>query len=119
MKYAGMPMGMWMLFSSSFRKRLTTALGYDLNAAKRITAKAKLRYREIIASLPEFEKGDRFKMNIVSCAMLAAFLLNMPARPSVDQATVFYRDAMSTGPMKWFCRMGGRRKFSPSDIAAM
>ena len=29
MKYAGMPMGMWMLFAGSFQKQLTTVLGYD------------------------------------------------------------------------------------------
>ena len=28
MKYAGMPMGMWMLFAGSFQKQLTD---YDLN----------------------------------------------------------------------------------------
>ena len=28
MKYAGMPMGMWMLFAGSFQKQLTA---YDLN----------------------------------------------------------------------------------------
>ena len=119
MKYAGMPLGMWMLFSGSFRKGLTTALGYDREAARRVTAKAKPRYRQIIASLPEFEKGDRFKMNIVSCAMLSAFLLNLNPRPTVDAATAYYREAMSTSTMKWFCKMSGRRKFTPSDIAAM
>ena len=119
MKYAGMPMGMWMLFAGSFRKSLTTNLGYDREAARRVAAGARSRYRRIIAGLPVFEKGDRFKMNIVNCSMLAAFLLNMTPRPSVEQATKFYRDAMSTGFMKRFCRMGGRRKFTPSDIAGM
>ena len=70
MKYAGMPGGMWLLFAGSFRKNLTTALNYDRETAGLITGKAKKRYREIIGKLPEFEKSDRFKMNIVSCAML-------------------------------------------------
>ena len=39
-------------------------------AAKEITKKAKPQYRKIIAKLPEFEKADRFQMNIVNCAML-------------------------------------------------
>ena len=30
MKYAGMPMGMWVLFSGSFQKQLTAVLGYDV-----------------------------------------------------------------------------------------
>ena len=32
----------------------------------KITKKAKLQYRQIIRRLPEFEKADRFKMNIHS-----------------------------------------------------
>jgi len=51
---------------------------------KAITKKAKPKYREIISELPEFEKGDRFKMNLVNCAMIGAFILSMPERPKVD-----------------------------------
>ena len=82
MKYAGMPMGMWVLFSGSFQKQLTAVLGYDAATARAITKKAKLQYRKIIAGLPEFEMADRFKMNLVNCAMLGAFILSMPQRPS-------------------------------------
>lgn len=119
MKYAGMPMGMWALFAGSFRKQLTVALGYDADAAKKITEKAKPKYREIIAGLPEFEKGDRFKMNIVNCAMLGAFILSMPQRPDVERLTVYYADAMMTKPMRWFCRRSGKNKFTEKDIAGM
>ena len=87
MKYAGMPAGMWLLFSGSFRKRLISVLKYDAGTAGEITSKAKKKYRKIIASVPEFEKGDRFRMNLVNCAMFSAFLLSMPARPTVEQAT--------------------------------
>lgn len=41
MKYAGMPMGMWMMFATSFRKQLTEVFGYGTNTAKAITKKAK------------------------------------------------------------------------------
>ena len=41
MKYAGMPMGMWVLFSGSFQKQLTAVLGYDAATARAITKKAK------------------------------------------------------------------------------
>ena len=78
MKYMGMPMGMWGLFESSFRRQLTSVFGIDVQTANRIAGNAKERYREIIRRLPEFEKRDRFKMNIVSCAMLSAFLLSLP-----------------------------------------
>lgn len=119
MKYAGMPMGMWLLFSGSFRKQLEEELGYGRGEARRITQNAKIRYRKLIAKLPEFEKKDRFKMNIVNCAMLSAFLLSMPERPSVSQATEYYKKSMMTRPMKWFCRMSGKKKFTEKDVQGM
>ena len=119
MKYAGMPGGMWLLFGGSFRRNLTDVLKYDRDTAGTITEKAKRRYREIIRKLPEFEKGDRFKMNIVSCAMLSAFFLSMPKKPSLDDAVKYYRDSMMTGAMKTFCRLKGKQKFSEKDIAGM
>ena len=76
MKYIGMPMGMWVLFAGSFQKQLAAVFGYDADAAKAITKKAKPKYREIISELPEFEKSDRFKMNSVNCAMIGAFILS-------------------------------------------
>ena len=116
MKYMGMPMGMWALFSGSFRNKLTEALSFDRSAAAEITKRAHSKYRELIGKLPDFEKGDRFRMNIVSCAMLSAFVLTMPRRPGIDELTEYYRDAMMTGPMKAFCRMSGKKKFSDRDV---
>ena len=74
MTYFGMPFGMWVLFAGSFQKQLTEVLGYDTDTAKAITKKAKPKYREISSELPEFEKSDRFKMNLVNCAMIGAFI---------------------------------------------
>jgi hypothetical protein len=119
MKYSGMPLGMWALFADSFRKRLSSVFGYDMETAKAITAKAKLKYKEIIGRLPEFEKADRFKMNIVNCAMFSAFLLSMEKKPDPELLTEYYADAMMIRPMKWFCRMSGKRKFSEKDIREM
>ncbi len=119
MQYTGMPAGMWLLFAGSFKKYLSSVLGCDKETAKAVTAKAKLKYREIIGKLPEFEKADRFKMNIVNCAMLSAFVLSMTERPSAEKLTEYYARAMMTGPMRWFCRMGGKRKFSQQDIQGM
>ncbi len=119
MRYAGMPAGMWALFRNSFREKLVTVLGYGKKEAAEIAAAAKPKYREIIGGLPEFEKGDRFKMNIVNCAMFASFLLNMEKRPDIDKLSDYYRLAMMTGPMKLFCRMGGKKKFSEKDIQGM
>ena len=119
MKYAGMPMGMWALFAGSFQKQLTAVFGYDTAAARAITKKARPKYRQIVADVPEFEKADRFKMNLVNCAMLSAFVLAMPERPDVARLMDYYAKAMMTGPMRWFCRKSGRNKFTPQDIAAM
>ena len=119
MKYVGMPFGMWVLFSGSFQKQLTAVLGYDAATARAITKKAKPQYRQIIRRLPEFEKADRFKMNIVNCAMLAAFILCMPQRPDIKTLTDYYAAAMMTPAMKAFCRASGKKKFTPKDIEGM
>ena len=119
MRWNGMPMGMWALFVKSFRTQLTAVLGYDADAAGNITKQAKARYKELIARLPEFEKGDRFKLNLVGCAMLCAFILSMPRRPEVEELTDYYAKAMMTKPMRWFCRRSGKSKFTPKDIAGM
>lgn len=119
MKYIGMPMDMWVLFAKSFRKQLTVVLGYDVAMSKIITKKAKLKYKGIIQSLPEFEKGDRFKMNIVNCAMIGAFILSMSKRPDVERLTEYYAKSMMTKPMKWFCHKSGKAKYTKKDIAKM
>ena len=84
---------------------------------QRVSAKPK--YKEIIAKLPEFEKGDRFQLNIIGCAMLGAFVLCMPKRPDAEALTVYYENAQMTPLMKWFCRKSGKSKFTPKDIAGM
>ncbi len=119
MKYFGMPFGMWTLFNHSFCRQLCQTFGYSEPDAKAIAAKAKPRYRSIIAGLPEFEKADRFQMNAVNAALLIAFVLNMPERPDVARLTDYYARAMMTGPMRWFCRKSGKSKFTPKDIAGM
>ena len=119
MKYVGMPQGMWALFVGSFRQQLTAVFGYDPKTAKGITKNAKPKYKAILAELPEFEKNDRFQMNIVNCAMLGAFILSMPERPDVARLTDYYAKAMMTKPMRWFCRENGKSKFTEADIAGM
>ena len=75
MKYQGMPAGMWLLFGGSFRKNLVEVLGFGRKEAGMITSAAKRKYREIIDGLPEFEKGDRFKMNIYLASVLISGIL--------------------------------------------
>jgi hypothetical protein len=114
-----MPWGMWELFGKSFRKNLTDVLDYDPQKAVEITAKAKVKYKEIIAKVPEFDSRDRFKMNLVNCAMLGAFLVNMDEKPSVEKITEYYEKSMMIPIMKWFCRVSGKNKFSEKDIRSM
>ena len=112
-------MGMWALFAGSFQKQLTATFGSDVQTAKAITKHAKPKYQEIIRELPEFEKADRFKMNVVNTAMLGAFVLSMPERPDVEKLTEYYADAMMTKLMRWFCRKSGKKKFTEKDLAGM
>ena len=119
MRYAGMPLGMWALFAGSFKKQLSVVYGYNAKTAKVIIGKAKPKYKRIIEGLPTFEKADRFKMNIVNCAMLSAFLLSLPEKPNVEKTTEYYRESMMTAPMKFFCRISGKKKFSKKDIQNM
>lgn len=119
MKYTGMPAGMWLLFAKSFENRLITVFGYAEAEAHNTALQAETKYKEIISSLPVFEKEDRFMMNIVSCAMLTAFLLSMKKKTDVYLASKYYRDSMMTVPMKLFCRLSGKRKFTDSDIEGL
>ncbi len=113
-----MPSGMWLLFKKSFRNNLTI-FNVNKKNSKVITKKAKSKYKVIIKSLPEFEKKDRFKMNIVSCAMFASFILCLDNKPKLDAVTKWYNDSMMTKSMKWFCKKSGKKKFSSKDIEGM
>ncbi len=119
MKYMGMPAGMWALYKESFGENLVSVLGFSKSEADEITAGAKLEYKKIIDKLPEFEKADRFKMNIVNCALLAAFILNMKEKPDVDRLADYYAKSLMNKPTVWFCRMEGRKKFCRKDIEGM
>ena len=119
MKYTGMPLGMWILYRSSFQKHLVSDLGLTEAEAKQVAAAAKPKYKEIIGKLPEFEKADRFEMNIVNCALLASFLLSMKEKPPVDKLTDFYAHAMMNWLTRLFCRMSGKQKFTDKDIQGM
>ena len=115
MKYVGMPLGMWLLYKKSFSKQLQTVIGLTKEEANEITNKANTTYKEIINKLPEFEKGDRFKMNIVNCALLSAFYLNLKDKPSLDIMTKYYHDSMETKATVWFIKKMAKRKFSEED----
>ena len=118
MKYSGLPAGMWMLLKGSFEKNLIKGFGLTKDEAKKVRLKAKPKYRSIIEALPEFEKEDRFKTNIVNCAMLISFLTYLPQKPELNDVTRYYEDAMTTPVMKKFCKKSGKNKFTEKDIAS-
>ena len=118
MKYSGLPMGMWLLLKNSFEENLVTVLGLTEDEAKTVRIKAKPKYKKIIEDLPEFEKADRFKTNIVNCAMLISFLSYLPSNPDVNAVTRYYEDAMTTSFMRKICRKNGKKKFTEKDIAS-
>lgn len=119
MKYMGMPAGMWALYKRSFTKAMVTELGISASQSTEIMRNAKPKYREIIGKLPEFEKADRFKMNIVSCALFTAVLLTIDKKPSVEALTKFYATGMMNPATKWFCRKSGKKKFTDSDVRGL
>lgn len=103
MKYGFMPKVMWTIFSPTFGRELHRMTSAD---ATGIMDRAKLRYRTILAPIPEFEKGDRFLINILSASMLAAVYLELPEKPSVKQVEEFYHHAMTDNAvMKLFLKM--------------
>ena len=119
MKYIPLPLTMWLLFEGSFQKQLTDTLGYGRPEARYIARIAKKEYRKLVERLPTFEPEDRFAMNIVSCAMLASFVLHMPKLPDVEKLSQYYEKAMMTLPMKLFCQIMGKAKFTVKDIEGM
>lgn len=91
MKYGFMPKLMWTVYKGTFKKQLTETFREDPNA---VMAAAHKKYKEILSDVTEFEKGDRFLINILSCAMLSAVLLSVKNKYTVEEVRVFYRKAM-------------------------
>ena len=64
MKYAGMPMGMWIIFHRSFRRNLTEVLKYDEQESRTITAAAKKKY-----NFYEYEDGSGYEARFTRCGI--------------------------------------------------
>lgn len=73
MRYGFIQRLMWTGFKGTFRKQLSKS--FDERNPAEVMKNARKKYREILSGVDEFEKGDRFLMNILSCAMLSAVLL--------------------------------------------
>ena len=83
MKYLGKPAGMWALFAGSFEKHLTVEFDLTAEQAKDVAARAKKKYREIIAKLRagdrnpyswnmdffEYEDGSGYEARFTTCGI--------------------------------------------------
>lgn len=92
MKYGFIQKLMWTGFKGTFKKQLSES--FDEQNPAKVMKKARKKYREILSEVDEFEKGDRFLMNILSCAMLSAVLLSVEKKYSEEEVRVYYRRAM-------------------------
>ena len=92
MKYGFMPKLMWTVYKGTFKKQLTETLREENPSA--VMKFAHKKYKEILADVDEFEKGDRFLKNILSCALLSAVLLSVKNKYTVEEVRVYYRKAM-------------------------
>ena len=87
-----MPKLMWAAYKGTFKKQLTKTLGEDSpNGVMKLAHK---KYKEILADVTEFEKGDRFLINILSCALLSSILLSVKNKYTLEEVRVYYRGAM-------------------------
>lgn len=104
MKYRFLPHAMWTLFHGSFQRQLPLL---TKSVPKPLMRRAKSTYREIFQPIPDFDKGDRFLVNILSAAMLAAVYLNLSEKPELKAVTAYYHRAMTgNAVMKTFLRKG-------------
>lgn len=92
MKYGFIQKVMWSGYKGTFEKHLSKTL--KESNPKEVMKAAHEKYKEILAGVPEFDKGDRFVKNIVSCALLSAILLSVENKYSVEEVRAYYRNAM-------------------------
>ena len=92
MKYGLIEKAMWAGYKGTFKKHLTKTLAEENPSA--VMKEAHKRYKEILADVDEFDKGDRFIINIVNCALLSAVLLSVKKKYTLEQVRVYYRKAM-------------------------
>ncbi len=92
MKYGFIEKAMWAGYKGTFEKHLTKTLSEE--RPKEIMKEAHKKYKEILADVTEFDKGDRFIINIVNCALLSSILLSVKKKYTVEQVREYYRRAM-------------------------
>jgi hypothetical protein len=94
MKYSFLPKLMWAVFKGDFQRKLSVVLAEE--SPKTVMRKAHKKYREILQTMDEFDKGDAFVINILSGAMLAAVLLSVEKKYTVAEVRTYYKTAMNS-----------------------
>lgn len=92
MKYGFIQKVMWAGYKGTFKKHLTETLRETDPTA--VMKAAHKKYKEILLDVDEFDKGDRFLINILSCALLSSVLLSVKNKYSLEEIRVYYRKAM-------------------------
>ncbi len=112
MKYGFIERMMWTGYKGTFKKQLTQTLNEE--NPKQVMKSAHKKYKEILKNLPEFDKGDRFIINIVNCALLSSVLLSLEKKYSLEEVRVYYRKAMCENFLTKAASSGpkGRRSYT-------
>ena len=97
MKYSLIQKMMWSCYKPSFKKQLSLTL--QETDPKKVMKAAHRKYRDIVKKVDEFNKGDRFLVNILSCALLCSVLLSVEKNYSLEEIRSYYRNAMCTNIM--------------------
>ena len=116
MRYGIMPKLMWQVFAPSFRRALPLIVQQASNI---VMKKAHAEYKHILDGIPEFDKGDRFLVNILSASMLVAVLKQLGVKPNLEQVTAYYHKAMNENAvMKLFlCKSNNYNEKAQSKLA--
>ena len=83
---------MWACYKGTFKKQLSETLREE--NPREVMKSARKKYKEILSDVDEFDKGDRFLINILSCAMLSAVLLSVKNKYTLEEVKTYYRKAM-------------------------
>lgn len=86
------PSAMWGIFKGSFSNHIPIITTENRNE---VMCRAKVKYKEIVHSIPTFQKNDILLVNILSAAMVGAVYLSLHQKATVEQMKEFYRQSMN------------------------
>ena len=92
MKYGVIQRFMWIGYKGTFQKHLSKTLREA--EPKKVMKAARKKYKEMLSGITEFDKGDRFLINIVNCALLSSILLSAEKKYTPEEVRAYYRNAM-------------------------